>query len=66
MSSFFFSNHYLRMMNSKGFDHLASFDILGMKENVIAGNKVARWTSDLQNLVPNTRKNSIFYQKSDS
>ena len=64
MSSFFFSNHYLRMM--KGFDHLPSFDILGVKENVVAGNKVARWTSDLQNLVPNTGEESIFYQKSDS
>ena len=37
-------------------DHLASLDIVCMKENVIARNKVARWASDLQNLVPNARK----------
>ena len=34
--------------------HLASLDIVGVEENVVAGDKVARWTSDLQNLVPNT------------
>ena len=34
--------------------HLASLDILGVEENVVAGNKVTRWAADLQNLVPNT------------
>ena len=41
-------------------DHLASFDILGLEENVVAGDKVARWASDLQDLVPNTAGKMYF------
>ena len=47
-------------------DHLASFDILGLEENVVAGDKVARWASDLQDLVPNTAGKMYFEEDLES